>query len=439
MHAPVVSASTIVAPSFSPAQLVLLNALQAGGDERTVAREISVNVPELRVMITRLSQDLQLPAEIDVAKQFSQVKRAAGELSKSRTAMADSIAEQLKLPAGAVLDEKWQKKLVEVAKAIAKGVYVVVDPYKIRPMHGQPRESFPVEEQASMESSLGIVGQIQDIIIRKKPPPTRRTTTNLPDNGADEREWRLADTDYEICDGERRWRGVISKGLLEVRAKLIEIDDQGAYLVAGISNFNRVGHTPFERARNIERLMKGDPPFPISVIAVMQGISVVTANKLLDTLKLPPDILEFMDPVKQRQRGQEVLGASTSYELARLAKNPVLHEHARDLATRYVTRQIKLPQLRNEVDVVLSRSGGAARNVLKERRLPSRRINLADARITVAIDSLQVALGVLEGLKADDALPHGCDIRYGTDLDSICALVEKCKNIIGYQSEPKKA
>lgn len=426
-------------PPLSPVYIALLSALRPDTDERSVAREMSIGVPELRKMVKNLSRALTLPEQGTPEQEFSQLLREAERIEKKRAGSVENAKGALNghavLPQGGTLE--WQKKLAVVAVAIAKGVLISVDPYKLRPMAGQPRDYFPEEEQDSLESSLGVVGQIQDLIIRKKPAPKGGAANVLPfEFDSEERVWRIADTEYEICDGERRWRGAMAKGLLEIRAKLIEIDDEGAYLVAAVSNFNRVGHTTLERARNIERLMKGNPPFPIEAVAMMQGISVATARKMLDTLKLPPDIHALMNPKTQKEKGEEVLGKVPSYHLARLAGNPVLHEHARHLANRYVRREIKQPELAAEVDRILSRSPDASRDVLAERQQPARRLTAAERRLTVALDAMRDVQGKLQDLDSGKVLPSNAKLL-GPDLNSLIDMAEKSLRIIGVERKKK--
>jgi|GEM_PF-5841996 ParB/RepB/Spo0J family partition protein len=423
--------NTIAPPALSPAQLALLDALRPGADERSVAREISTDVPDLRTQIERLARHLNLPKQGDHGGEFSQLVRTADQLAKERDAqVSGSKNGHGDLTAMA----EWQKKLVVVAHAVARGVIIVVDPLKLRPMPGQPRDFFPEEEQATLGDSL-MLGQFQDIIIRKKPPSTSRAMNGSTGVDSGERVWRLADTEYEICDGERRWRGIMSKKLPEIRAKLIEIDDEGAYLVASVSNFNRVGHTTIERARGIERLMKGNPPFPIEIIATMQGITVSTANKLLDTLQLPPDVHLLMNPQLQKGRGEEVLGAMPSYELARLAKNPSLQEHTRDLARRYVQRELKLPQLRLEVDRVLSASG--ARDIIAERNQPARRMHLIDVRMVTIVDAVKILLSQVKSLKGEGQMLDRLRAQ-GVNFNAIIDMAEESLEVVGAKREPKK-
>lgn len=416
-------------PVLTAMQIELMRVLERETDEKVAALNLSCGVGEFRSHVVRLARRLNLPEQESPAKELSQLVRETRRMAAARSASMNGAG---KLN-GSSDSAQWQRKLAEVAIAIANGVLITVDPFKIRPMPGQPRDYFPSEEQGSLEDSLGLVGQIQDMIIRKKAPPHQQMPSTAPVYEGEDRIWRIADTEYEICDGERRWRGSMEKGLVQIRAKLIEIDDEGAYLVAAVSNFNRVGHTTLERARNIKRLMSGDNPIPLEVICAMQGISKSTADKLLQTLQLPPDIHVMMNPVVQRDKGEEVLGKMPSYEVARLAANPVLHEHARDLANRYTKRQIKLPELRIEVDRILSRSGDS-RDLLGERNQPSRRLLMAERRLTVALDAARDVVGRLEDLKTENTLPERA-AGMETDLNRLAELAEKALALVGGKRE----
>lgn len=319
----------------------------------------------------------------------------------------------------------WQDVLVRVRKAIAAGQYVTIDPLKIRPMEGQPREYFPEDEQDSLEESLGLTGQIQDTIIRKVP---RLETLDTPQISVGDRVWRIGDTEYEVVDGERRWRGALQKAI-GLRAKLIEIDDDAAYFVSSVANFNRVDHTLLEAAKNVEKLHNGPLKLPIEAVAAVQGIKLAQAKKLQNILKLPADIRELMHPGMQKAKGEEVLGKSFSYEIARLASNPVLHEHARNIARRAVRREVKLPQVRLEVDRILSRSG-TARDVLGERNQPSRRLTAIEGRITVAFDNIRDVKARLAEMKAEGILSESAE-RLGPDLNNIADAAENALKLIG--------
>lgn len=423
-------------PALSPALTALIEAMsKKGADERSVALEMSLDIRSLRTQVVQLARALNLPEQNAPADEFKQVAREARRLAAEQTKAVENIREKLKLNG---VDNKeiaaWQEQLVKVGAAIARGTLVSVDPYKLRPMFGQPRDFFPQEEQELLEDSLGLMGQIQDLIIRKKLPPKSNftnTTALTPD--PEKRIWRVADTEYEICDGERRWRGALSKGLTEVRAKLIDIDDEGAYLVAGVSNFNRVGHTTLEKARNLKRIIDGPPPFPLPIAAAMQGISIQTANKLLDALNLPADIQALMDPKAQRGSGAMVLGPMPTYALARLS-NPRFHDDARRLANRYVAGEMKMPELGAEVDRILSRSG-AARDVLAERQQPARRLKFAARRVSLAAENLRDGKARLQDMKEEGVLPLTASAlkREVKEITELCAAISKI-----IDEEPKK-
>lgn len=421
------TASTIIVgfPALSPFEHELLRVLSQEKHERNVARELSVDVSGLRTHVKRLARKLNLPEEKSIEREFSQLACEADRYAKLTAGPTGSTSKTNRHDGSSA----WERKLAEIARAIAKGVLITIDPYLVRPMRGQPRDYFPEEEQESLEGSLSYVGQIQDTIIRRKSPPISRSDTARTSPHEGGRIWRIADTQYEICDGERRWRGVMRGDMPELRAKLIEIDDEGAYLVAAVSNFNRVGHTTLEKARNIERLSKGETPLPMEVICAMQGISRATADKLLLTLKLPSDIHQLMDPERQKQIGQDVLGKVPSYEIARLASNPNLHEHARDLARRYVKREIKLPEVRDSVDRILSQAG-ATRNVVAERHQPARRLRVIEGRLDSAVQHVRDVKLRLQDMKDEGVLPEQA-IGLQGELNSIMDTAEACLKLVG--------
>ena len=429
-------ATSLDLSKLSPVQMELMDVLgEQGLDERTGARKMSVDLSEFRALVSNLARKLDLPPQDTSAHELAQLAQVSRQVANNSNGqngasrkwggVDPATTNRTKLAA-------WQELLIRVGAAIAAGQYISVDPYRLRPMVGQPRDYFPKDEQKSLEDSLGLMGQVQDIIIRKKAPP-RQSVSNAPQFVSEDRVWKMSETEFEICDGERRWRGVMEKGIPLIRAKLIEIDDEGAYHVAGVSNFNRVGHTVLERARHIKRLLNGTPAFPLEIIASLQGISKATAEKLLDTLKLPSDIHEMMNPRIQKERGHEVLGKVASYEIARLASNPVLHEHARDLARKSVRREIKLPQIREEVDRILMRVSGSAERIA-ERHQPARRLSLVEAKLTVAVDAMKEIKSRLDALKDEGVLPEKAKLLKA-DLNNIIDMSEAALKIIGVERE----
>jgi len=187
-------------PALTPLQIEMLRVFSAEKHERNAARELSVDVPELRIHVKKLARKLGLPEGKSAEQEFSQLAREADRYAASQSRPTPT-ARKVNGHDGS---SPWEQKLAEVASAIAKGVLITVDPYLVRPMRGQPRDYFPEEEQESLEGSLGYVGQIQDTIIRRKPPPTSRTDVVRTSPNEEGRVWRIANTDYEICDGERR-------------------------------------------------------------------------------------------------------------------------------------------------------------------------------------------------------------------------------------------
>jgi hypothetical protein len=333
-----------------------------------------------------------------------------------------------------VSGDAWKAKFDEISVAISKGTVLSLDPFTIRPMYGQPRDFFPEEEQATLRDSLGQLGQVQDIIVRKKDPVIQSQDTILTSRDPNARVWRLSETSLEICDGERRWRAAMRSGLDTIRAKVIEIDDNGAYLVAAVSNFNRVAHTTLERAKSIHRLLHGNPPLPMHVICTMQGISVATGQKLLQTLTLPDDIQSMMNP-EHLPKGARLLGKVPGYELSRLTKKPELVGHARQLASSYVAGERKLPELRDEVDRVLA-AFGAGRDVIAERYQPARRLRTAESKVGVALQHIRSARDYIADLRKEGSLPETSP-TLAASLMKIRSIADDALKTIGWDANSK--
>ncbi|MEI9966887.1 MAG: ParB N-terminal domain-containing protein [Candidatus Moraniibacteriota bacterium] len=102
---------------------------------------------------------------------------------------------------------------------MASGKEVRVSPRSIRPLPNQPRKLFNHEGLLRLGHSMQLVGQIQPGIIRA-------VKAEVP-------------IEYELLDGERRWRSA-QMVELDYRATLIELDDDAVpWLIAAVANFNR--------------------------------------------------------------------------------------------------------------------------------------------------------------------------------------------------------
>lgn len=205
--------------------------------------------------------------------------------------------------------------------ALESSVDVAVSVNDLRPYPNQPRQYFSEDALRRLADSIDAGGQTTTGIIREKP-------------GA---------TNYELIDGERRWRAIqlipASRRPL-YRARLIRADDDVVqYLISGIANFNREGHTPIETSDAIRRLVGFE--LPMSEIASVLGISEGYVSQLYGLRNLDPEVRAMMAPEIPRR---EQLPVSAAIEIAKIDRSL-----QKGLAERVLRRDITLVGLRGEV------------------------------------------------------------------------------------------
>lgn len=241
---------------------------------------------------------------LDVMREVAQ-KRAAAQAT-SAAVSKPNVSAKPRLPAGTppvqtvaqvpipskddtVSPDRWKPLFGRVQKAMGNAEYVKVDPARIRPMPNQPREWFDQHALLELSQSIVEVGQFQPGIIRKV-------------EAADGIE-------YEILDGERRWRAIILGKVPEYKAMLVEIDDEAApFVIASIANFNRADHTHMELSNAIERLHNG-LGMPIPVVAKLYTMTEHWAYQLHGLQKLHPRFRNLIDPRLQKNKRLPITAA----------------------------------------------------------------------------------------------------------------------------------
>lgn len=232
---------------------------------------------------------------------------------------------------GEAPDDAYASDLLERVKlALNSAVEISVPVSDLRPYPDQPRQYFDPESILRLSTAIDATGQTVRGLIRRK-----KTTT-----------------EYELIDGERRWRAIKlipPERRPLYKADLITADDDVVrYLISGISNFNRDGHTALEITDTIHRLVG----FKMSMktIASLLGISEMWAYQMWGLRNLSPAVRSMLDasiPEKER------LGVTAAIQISKIP-NPQL-QHS--LAGRVLRRELPLSQLRSEVVRVATREG----------------------------------------------------------------------------------
>lgn len=215
----------------------------------------------------------------------------------------------------------------KAALATSREVAVPVD--DLRPFPDQPRHYFGEDSLVRLMESIDGSGQTTTGLIRENPGATR----------------------YELIDGERRWRAIRmipADRRPAYRARLIDADDEVVrYLISGIANFNREGHTALETSDTISRLLGFG--LPMREIASLLGISVLWAGQMHGLRNLADNVRGLMDPALPKARRLPITAA---VEISKVAKKLQF-----GLAQRVLSREVSLAGLRAEAVGVSKRTG----------------------------------------------------------------------------------
>lgn len=306
-------------------------------------------------------------------------------------------------PAGVEIPSprEWEAVLDRVRQAMGAATYVEIDPKRLRPFEGQPREYFNEGDLLDLRDSIVSVGQFQPGIIRNAP--------------------LVGITDHELVDGERRWRAIMLGNVPTYKAMLVEIDDEAApFVVASIANFNRKGHTDVEISNAIARL-HDQLKVPMEIIAKMYNISVFWARELYGLQKLDPKIRGMLDPrLTKKQR----LPVTVAIQVAKLDQSV-----QGDLVQRYRDKKVTVTGLRKEALRIAQQSG-----------TPIRKRDVGPQRLLLRVERLSGALArttrdLLDALKEEGApMALGKNLpaayRAQTSIEEAMRRGEEAKSII---------
>lgn len=242
------------------------------------------------------------------------------------------------------VDGPWKEILDRGKRALANSTYEgSVDPRRIRQMPGQPRKVFNEVRLRRLRKSMQESGQIQPITLRAV--------------------FDSQDYDYELVDGERRWRAALEVGevVLPLRAMVVEIDDEAAqYVISVLANFNREEHTPLEASDAIVQ-MHEKLKVPMPAICRMFGKSLLWVAQRYGLRRLVPEVREMLDPELAEEHQLSITAA-----IQISAKKP---ETQLSTAQRVMRGELQAYQIRSEA---LAR--GEATN--EYRRKPSHTVEI---------------------------------------------------------------
>lgn len=141
---------------------------------------------------------------------------------------------------------------------------------QLRPGKYQPRSYMDEAALQTLAASIKAQGIMQPILVRQ-----------------------IADEQYEIIAGERRWRASQMAGLDEVPVLVREIADEAALAMALIENIQRENLNPLEEAQGIKRLID-EFTMTHEKAATAVGRSRVAVSNLLRLLTLCAPVQEML-------------------------------------------------------------------------------------------------------------------------------------------------
>jgi len=180
----------------------------------------------------------------------------------------------------AIAKSEGQKKVYEPRElaAASNDSYILIKRSRIRRNPDQPRKRFSLTSLHDLASSIEEFGQ--------KVPISVRPVFDDPDH------------DWELVNGERRYRACGMVGVEELKAVIDNpVDEKYQYLDSVIMNFNSEPHTALEIADAIQKI-KDDFKFSDEKIgkSIFGGKTGVWVGGYLRLRKLHPEVKAMLDP-----------------------------------------------------------------------------------------------------------------------------------------------
>ena len=151
-------------------------------------------------------------------------------------------------------------------KPVAGAYFAELPLTQIRPNHVQPRQVFDEEAMDELVHSVKEIGLLQPVVVR-----------------------RVADEEFELVMGERRWRASQRAGLSVIPAIVRETDDTDMLRDALLENLHRSQLNPLEEAAAYQQLLE-DFGCTHEELAGRIGRSRPQISNTLRLLKLSPSV-----------------------------------------------------------------------------------------------------------------------------------------------------
>jgi ParB family chromosome partitioning protein len=225
----------------------------------------------------------------------------------------------------------------------------------IKPNRRQPRKRIDGESVSELAESIRTQGVVQPVLVRP-----------------------VAEGEYELIAGERRWRASKAAGLATIPAVVRETEDRDSLLLALVENVARENLTAVEEARAYASLID---EFALSLgdVAERVGRSKPSVSNRLRLLELPDDVLALVERGQLTEgHARAVLSVPDREERRRLARRIVrsgLSVRAAERAARWAgastrprTPTIAVdPELADRARAALTHLAGAEARIVSGR------------------------------------------------------------------------
>ncbi len=160
---------------------------------------------------------------------------------------------------------------------------LTVERSRIRPFRGQPRRHFDPDALRQLADSIEAEGQ--------RTPAEAKRLADDPQH------------DFELADGERRWRACELAGVTTFRIWVNTYASEDEQFISSVvANFGREGHTPLETARAIARILEtpryaqGTKTERLTRVSKIFAKSTAWIYLHLNLLELHPEIQAMLEP-----------------------------------------------------------------------------------------------------------------------------------------------
>lgn len=204
-----------------------------------------------------------------LAESNRRVQELEGELARAGGSSADVASLRVEL-------ESARSKAVELEdkfKALqAQGTVIEVSLAELLDSPFQPRLKYDSDELERLAESLAEQGQTTAIAVRRRP-----------------------DGKLELLEGHRRKRAAARAGLQTLRAVVVELSDDDAFMTVTTAANVVATTSEYEKARTFRAAKERNPELTQVQIASLYAVVPSRVSQCLSLLELPKGILELLD------------------------------------------------------------------------------------------------------------------------------------------------